>query len=337
MKTALVTGASGMLGAHIVERLASSGWNVRAFVRSASSSGWLEKLGARLVEGNLTDKAGVHLAAQGCDAIFHAGAAVGSGGAWENYHAANVVGTANVVEAAADGARLVQVSSTAVFGGDRYQSQPTDEGLPLPPLPEHDTYGRSKQDAERLVIEAAGQGRIWATVVRPPVMYGRGDRQFVPRIGPVFLRGVFPLIDGGNARLPIVSASAVADGAVRAAGTDAACGRVYLLTNDTPVTVADLVAFAAEGLGRRVRTPRLSLTAGGMAFGVLKAALRLAGRRDLAAHATGTFRMLTRDNPFTSARAFRELGWEPRTDPSRVLPEVFRWWNSSRGEKGGGR
>ena len=177
--------------------------------------------------------------------------------------------------------------------------------LPLPQLPDHDTYGRSKQDAERLVLEAADRGRIWATVVRPPVMYGRGDRQFVPRIGPVFLRGVFPLIDGGGARLPIVSASAVADGAVLAAGTDAARGRVYLLTNDTPVTVADLVAFAAEGLGRRVRTPRLSLTTGGIAFGLLRGALRLAGRKDLAAHATGTLRMLTRDNPFTSARAFR--------------------------------
>jgi 2-alkyl-3-oxoalkanoate reductase len=334
MKTALVTGASGMLGAHIVERLASSGWNVRGLVRSTSNCGWLEALGARPVEGDLTDKASVRQAAQGCDAIFHAGAAVGSGGAWEDYHAVNVVGTANVL-AAADGARVVQVSSTAVYGGERYQAQPTDETLPLPALPEHDTYGRSKQDAERLVLEAADKGRVWATVVRPPVMYGRGDRQFVPRIGPVFLRGIFPLIDGGGARLPIVSASAVADGAVRAAGVDAACGRVYLLTNDTPVTVADLVAFAAEGLGRRVRTPRLSLTAGRLAFGALKAVLRMSGRTALAGHAMGTFRMLTRDNPFTSARAARELGWLPSTDPSRLLPEAFRGWIRSRGEKGG--
>ena len=333
MKIALVTGASGMLGAHIVECLASSGWDVRGFVRSASSCKWLEALGARPVEGNLTDKASVRHAARGCDAIFHAGAAVGSGGAWEQYHAINVVGTANVLEAAA-GARVVQVSSTAVYGGARYQAQPTDETLPLPLLPEHDTYGRSKQDAERLVLEAADKGLVWATVIRPPVMYGRGDRQFVPRIGPVFLHGVFPLIDGGGARLPIVSASAVADGAVRAAGLDAACGRVYLLTNDTPVTVADLVAFAAEGLGRRVRTPRLSFTTGRLAFGVLRAALRLSGRTDLAGHAIGTFRMLTQDNPFTSARAVRELHWRPPTDPSRLLPEAFRWWIRSRGQKG---
>lgn len=334
MKTALVTGASGMLGAHIVEHLASSGWNVRAFVRDTSKSDWLDALGGSPVAGDLTDKASVRRAAQGCDAIFHAGAAVGSGGAWEAYLAANVLGTANVVEAAADGARLVHVSSTAVFGGARYQAQPTDETVPLPSLPEHDTYGRSKQVAERLVLEAAHKGRVWAAVVRPPVMYGRGDRQFVPRIGPVFLRGVFPLIDGGGARLPIVSASAVADGAVRAATVDAARGRVYLLTNDTPVTVADLAAFAAEGLGRRVRTPQLSLTTGRIAFDVLKLGLRIAGRKHLAAHATGTLHMLTRDNPFTSARAFRELGWAPCTDPSRLLPEAFRWWIRLHHEKG---
>ena len=334
MRTALVTGASGMLGTHIVERLASGGWNVRAFVRNASKSNSLEALGARPVEGDLTDKASVGRAALGCDAIFHAGAAVGSGGTWETFHAANVAGTANVVEAASAGPRLVHVSSTAVFGGHRYQSQPTDETLPLPQLPEHDTYGRSKQDAERLVLEAVDQGRVWATVIRPPVMYGRGDRQFVPRIGPVFLGGVFPLFDGGGAHLPIVSASAVADGAVLAVDADVARGRVYLLANDTPVTVADLVAFAAEGLGRRVRTLRLSLMTGSVVFGVLRAALRMAGRRDLAAHATGTLRMLTRDNPFTSERARRELGWAPRTDPSRDLPEAFRQWMRSRQQKG---
>jgi nucleoside-diphosphate-sugar epimerase len=334
MKTALVTGASGMLGSHIVQTIASNGWNVRGFVRTAANCGWLEALGATPVEGNLTDKASVLRAARGCDAIFHAGAAVGSGGAWENYHSANVVGTANVVEAAAEGARLVHVSSTAVFGGERYQSQPTDETLPLPSLPDHDTYGRSKQDSERLVLEAADTGRVWAAVVRPPVMYGRGDRQFVPRIGPVFLRGIFPLIGGGTARLPIVSASAVANGAVRAAGVDGARGRVYHLTNDTPVTVADLVAFAAEGLNRKVRTPELSLTTGRMAFRILSTVLRLAGRRDLAGHAMGTFRMLTRDNPFTSARAASELGWAPSTDPSQLLPEAFRGWAQSRQEKG---
>ncbi len=326
MKTALVTGASGMLGAQIVQRLSGNNWNVRALVRDAGASQWIEGLGADLHRGDLTDRMSVLRAAQGCDVIFHAGAAIGSGGAWDAYRAANVAGTAHVLEAGSAGARVVYVSSTAVYGRHRYQPRLTDETLPLPELPARDTYGRSKQEAERLVADAHRRRRVWATIVRPPVMYGPRDRQFVPRIGPVFLRGFFPLVNGGDTRLPLVSASAVAEGAVLASEFEGANGRVYLLTNDTPVTVADLAAFAAEGLGRRVRMPYLSLAAGQSAFGVLKAALLLAGRIDLAAHVAGTFHMLTRNNPFTSRRACLELGWAPSTVPSQIIPEAFRSW-----------
>jgi len=104
------------------------------------------------------------------------------------------------------------VSSTAVFGRARYRDEPTDETAPLPVLPEDDSYGRSKQDAERMVLEAHRQGRIWATAVRPPVMYGVGDRQFVPRVGPVLERRFFPLIAGGRTNLSLVHAGSVAQG-----------------------------------------------------------------------------------------------------------------------------
>jgi len=334
MRTALVTGASGMLGSHLAARLAADGWSVRTLVR-AGSAAWPDRPGMQICRGDLNDPASLLRAARGCDTVFHAGAAVGSKGTWEMFQALNVAGTTHVVDAAAAcGARLVHVSSTAVYGQHRYRPQPTDEDSALPDLPVRDVYGRSKQDAERVVLDACRSGKLWATVVRPAVMYGEGDRQFVPRLGPVFLRGVFPLIAGGTARLPLVHAAAVADAAVRAAAFEGAAGRVYLLANDTPVTVADLARFAAAGLGRTIRTPPISLAAGRVTFHALRAALVLAGRRDLAAHTDGTFRMLTRDNPFTSRRAHEELGWAPHTDTSSTLPAAFRSWMASRSTAG---
>jgi UDP-glucose 4-epimerase len=244
----------------------------------------------------------------------------------------NVTGTAHLLAAvAAAGSRLVHVSSTSVFGRQRYRSAPTDESAPLPDLPAADAYGRSKQEAERLVLDAHAGGRAWAVVVRPPVMYGRRDRQFAPRLGPVLERGVFPLIGGGRTRLTLVHADAVADGAIRAATNDAAGGRVYHLTNDFDVTVAEMVRFAARGLERRVLAPRLPVAVGRVAFRALARALVAAGRRDLAPHAEGLLQMLTRDNPFTSERARRELGWSPVIRPAEGLPEAFRWWKDSRG------
>jgi len=328
---ALVTGATGMLGARIVERLVGEGWTVRALVRDRGRASWLEALGAQTLPGDLTDPGSLRSATAGCDAVFNAAAAIGPGGDHESFRRVNVSGTRHaVVAAGAAGARLVHVSSTSVFGRRRYRAAPTDESVPLPELPAADAYGRSKQEAERLILDAHARGRVWAAVVRPPVMYGPRDRQFAPRVGPVLERGLFPLIGGGRTTLSLVHADAVADGAIRAATTDRAAGRVYHLTNDFDVTAADLVRFASRGLGRRVLAPRVPVAAGRAAFWLLAVALVAAGRRDLAPHATGLLQMLTRDNPFTSERARRELGWTPTIRPAEGLAEAFSWWKENR-------
>jgi nucleoside-diphosphate-sugar epimerase len=367
MRRALVTGATGMLGSYIVERLLEWGWGVRALVRGdgvvrASSSGkssprafapgeesaaappaggeaaaWLRARGAEQVQGRIEDVESVVRAAAGCDAVFHAAALIGSGGDWEAFHRGNVLGTSNVLAAAsAAGARLVHVSSTAVYGSARYRDEPTDESAPLPTLPDEDVYGRSKQDAERLVLEAHRAGRLWASVVRPPMMYGRRDRQFAPRVGPVLERGVFPLIAGGRTTLTLVHAASVAEGAVLAAQNDVAGGRVYLLANDHPVTAADLVRGAEKGLGRRIWSPIVSARVGRGGFCTLQHILRVMGRGDLARHARGTLDMLTRGNPFTSDRARRELGWAPSLRPEAGLPDAFGWWKAHRAPTGAG-
>jgi len=328
-RRALVTGATGMLGSHIVSHLRDEGWAVRALVRTPERTGRLPAMGADPVVGRLEDAASLIRAASGCEVVFHAAAVIGSGGDWEAFHRGNVEGTANVVSAAeAAGARLVHVSSTAVYGRARYRSEPTDEDVDLPTLPPHDVYGRSKQEAERLVLEAHAEGRIWATAVRPPVMYGRGDRQFLPRVGGVLARGFFPRIAGGRTTLTLVSARSVAEGALLAATSEAAGGRVYLLANDHPVTVTDLVRCAEEGLGRHIYAPEVPSPVGRAAFGTLKLALRTIGRGDLARHARGTLEMLTRDNPFTSDRARTELGWRPSASPEIELTDAFRWWKA---------
>jgi nucleoside-diphosphate-sugar epimerase len=327
---ALVTGATGMLGSYVVAHLREQGWRVRAMVRSTSGRSWLEEQSVELSIGSLEDAESLVRAAQGCDVIFHTAAAIGSGGDWDTYHRGNVEGTANVVWAAeVSGARLVHVSSTAVYGRERYRDEPTDEDVLLPTLPDHDVYGRSKQDAERLVLRAHEEGRIWAAAVRPPVMYGCRDRQFAPRIGPVLARGFFPRIAGGRTTLTLVHAGSVAEGMYLVATNPGAGGKAYLLANDHPVTTTDLVACAESGMERGIWAPEVPAPVGRAGFSALKAALIAFGRRDLARHARGTLEMLTRDNPFTSDRARAELGWAPAARPEVNLTEALRWWHVS--------
>lgn len=330
---ALVTGATGLVGSHITEQLATDGWTVRALVREPRNAAWIRALGASdLVRGDVLDAASFAEAAKGCEVIFHAAAAITPAAAtWESYRATNVGGTEAAIAAArASGARLMHVSSVAVYGPQgRYRAdgQPTTEDAAMPPIPEGAFYARSKRESEQLVMAAHERGEIWATAIRPDVIYGKRDRQFIPRMATLFSRlHAFPLPGGGKNTLAIINAASVASAAIRAGTSEIAGGRAYNVANEGDTTLRDFVSLAAAGLGTTV-VP-LPIPLGVVGFGLaavrrLWTTLHLPGATILQ-HASLNF--VSRDNPFSSARAERELGWEPVIPPSEAIPEAFRWW-----------
>lgn len=336
-RVALVTGATGLVGSHVTEQLASDGWTVRALVREPRTAAWIRELGASdLLRGDVLDAASFANAAAGAEIIFHTAAAITpAGGDWESYRSVNVGGTAAAIAAARDsGARLLHVSSVAVYGPQgRYHADgsPTGEDSAMPPIPDAAFYARSKRESEQLVMAAHERGDIWATAIRPDVIYGKRDRQFVPRIGRLFTRlHAFPLPGGGRNTLAIINAASVADGAIRAATSDIAGGRAYNIANEGDTTLREFVALAASGIGTRVLPlpiPLGALAAGLSAAQWLAKKLHLPGSEVLQ-HASLNF--VSRNNPFTSARAERELGWSPVVPPSDAIPDAFRWWARER-------
>jgi nucleoside-diphosphate-sugar epimerase len=211
-------------------------------------------------------------------------------------------------------------------GRYRGPNEKTDEEVPLGPLPDGAHYPRSKRESEALVLAAHAKGRIWATAVRPDVIYGCRDRQFVPRIGRILRRGFAPIIGDGRTTLAMVHAGNVADGAFRAATSEVAAGRVYNLANDFDVSVRDFFTLGGQGLGRRVRLLSIPTSLAKGVFDAMVFMLKVvtAGRSNLISR--GSLDFLTRDNPFTSDRARNELGWSPSVRPEHGIPEAFRWW-----------
>ena len=162
---ALVTGATGFVGSHLVEALRRRGDEVTALARSAAKAAALAPLGVRVVPGDLHDRAALQRAVEGQDVIYHVAGVVAARSEAE-FMAANRDGTRNVIEAAerAGIARLVLVSSMAAAG-------PTIKGRPLRgderPRPVT-AYGRSKLAAEAARHAPAGWpgpscGRRWST------------------------------------------------------------------------------------------------------------------------------------------------------------------------------
>lgn len=325
MPRALVTGATGLVGSHVVDQLLAQGWTVRALVRHPAPE--LAARGVDLAVGDVLDAGAFAHAANGSDVLFHTAAVVTSRAGWEAFRRPNVDGTRNAIAAAAQsGARLLHLSSVAVYSR-RYDrsSEKVHEDAPREPLPERAYYARSKRESEDMVFDAHARGIVWATAVRPCVIYGTRDRQFVPRIARALRYGIAPVIGGGDTTLPIVGAANVAQGAILAAAHDGAGGRAYNLANDFDVTLRDLYRFAGEGLGRRIRVipiPR------GVAMAVFRSWHKLGHILGGASRVvpSGAIDMITRDNPFTSRRARDELGWIPNVRPEEGLVGAFRWW-----------
>jgi nucleoside-diphosphate-sugar epimerase len=317
-----------------VERLLADGWSVRVMSRDPDVARRAIPAGdlVEIARGDVLDQASFVQAASGVNVIFHAAANIIVRGGWDSYRVTNIEGTSNAIGAAeAAGARLLHMSSVAVYGSrTRYEAarrgSRTSEDATLEPLPERAYYARSKRESEALVMRAHEQGRIWASAVRPVVVYGRRDRQFVPRMATLMRRFPVPMLRGGRSVFGVVHAANVADGAILAATSDAAGGRAYNLTNDFDVSVRRFFELAGEGLGRRPLFVPLPLAVARGGLRAVKAASRMVsgGRFSLVSNSAIDF--IAEDNPFTSERARRELGWKPRVHPDHGVPDAFRWW-----------
>jgi nucleoside-diphosphate-sugar epimerase len=316
---------------HLIPRLQREGWQVRALVRDPARAGLLSRADVSLATGDVLDATSLVRAARGCDVLFHSAAVITPLGGWEAFRRPNVEGTRNAIAAAeSSGAKLVHVSSVAVYGAHRFAAdgRRTDESVAPGRIPDESYYARSKRESEDLVFAAQRAGTVWATAVRPSVLYGAYDRQFVPRLARSLRHGFAPVIAGGRNTLAIVHAANVADGLVRAAAFDGANGKAYNLANDYDVTAREFFERAAEGLDRRLRIVSIPMVAARVAFAAMKVVAPLVLGNQFKAMMESSLDFLARDNPFSSDLARRELGWDPPVRPETGIPEAFRWWSA---------
>lgn len=166
----LVTGAAGFLGRHVATHFLNSDDEVRAFDLAAVDE---ERIDA--VVGDLTDADAVDAAVAGTDAVVHIGAIGDVYLAGERpalAAAVNAVGTANVLDAAANhGARVVYASTWEVYGEPRFQPITEDH----PTMPDH-PYNITKLAGESLVLSAAELREVPAVALRLGTAYGSGLR-----------------------------------------------------------------------------------------------------------------------------------------------------------------
>lgn len=259
MVKALVTGASGFIGIHLAAKLAARGDQVSCLVRKTSKVKPLESLGARLVQGDVTDPETLPAAVAGQDVVYHlAGRTMALSD--RDFFEVNRRGVVHVAKACAGCQSppvMVYVSSLAAAG-------PVIDGRPRvesdPPTPVSH-YGRSKRSGEHAAESFAE--RVPITVVRPPIVLGEGDEKSVPLFRSVIQLGIHLAPGLKPQRFSLIHADDLAELLILAAergqrlaslhqpDRSASQGYYFAACEQNP-TYSELGRLIGEAVGRRV-------------------------------------------------------------------------------------
>ncbi|HEX2249888.1 MAG TPA: NAD-dependent epimerase/dehydratase family protein, partial [Gemmatimonadales bacterium] len=267
---ALVTGATGFVGSHLVDVLLKSGVEVTALARSQQKAAVLTGQGVRIIDGHLHIQAALERAVRDQDIVYHVAGAVAARSEADFLHA-NREGTRNMVAAAeaAGRRRFVLVSSLAAGG-------PTTRGSPLtgsePPRPVT-AYGRSKLEAEQVVRAS----RLSWSIVRPPVVYGPRDRE-VLKLFRLARLGIAPLFGDGAQQLSAVHATDLATALVAVGECPDAVGRTYIACHPEVFTTREFSRAIGRAMGRAVMPLRIPPPVGRGLLSVAELSARLTGR-----------------------------------------------------------
>jgi nucleoside-diphosphate-sugar epimerase len=249
-----VTGGSGFVGRNLIAALVARGDQVVALARSDGAAATVAALGATPARGDLGDVEAMGRAMAGCAAVLHAAAHVNQHGTRAEFVIANVDGTRHVLAAAraAGVARLVHVGTEAVLA-DGEPIVRADETRPMTTRPAG-LYPETKAAAERLVVAAARDG-LATVVIRPRLIWGRGDTSVLPEMIAAVRAGKFAWVGGGRYLTSTCHVANVVEGALLALERGRS-GEAYFLTDGAPVEFRGFVTamMAAHGVDPGTRS-----------------------------------------------------------------------------------
>ena len=324
----LVTGATGLLGSHIVEQLRKRDLPVRVLVRPGSDRSWLETQDVEFAVGDVTDRASLDAACAGCDVVYHSAAKVGDWGPWEDFQKVTIEGTRNIVDAAiaAKVRRFVHISSISTYGYHTKDGT-IDETYELGyGLYRWAYYSRSKIEAERIAWDAHKRGDIELTVIRPAWIYGERDRTTIARLVAMIRAGQAKILGRGDNRLNVIYAGNIADAAIAAAALPAASGQAYNCSNDGEITQQAYFDLWARTLGAppvKKHVPYRVAYCAGFVLECLGHLFRWKKPPFVTRYAVW---LMGRRSYFSAEKARRELGWQSAVSYEVGVPRVIRWY-----------
>lgn len=257
---ALVTGANGFIGSHLVELLLDKGYAVRCLVRKTSDLTWLQGLEVRYVYGDLFDENALREAVAGVDYVYHS-AGVTKSKTPEGYYLGNATGTKNLLATLMAHhrgiKRFVHISSQAAVGPSPTAVPITEDHSPHPLT----TYGKSKHQAEQECLRVMSTLPI--SIVRPPAVFGPRDKDVFEFFN-TMSKGLQPMVGFNEKLVSLVHVKDLVRGFVMAGESDKAAGQSYFISSNGVYGWKEIGEITRSVLGKkalRLRIPEFGVFA----------------------------------------------------------------------------
>ncbi|MBW2663803.1 MAG: NAD-dependent epimerase/dehydratase family protein [Deltaproteobacteria bacterium] len=255
----LITGGTGFIGSRLALRCLNDGHAVRVFGQQNNEAERknkddIEREGAQVILGSMTDKDLIDKVTQGVDVVFHLAAAQHEANVPDHvFSDVNVTGTKNLLDMClkAGVKRFVHGSTIGVYGN--FDGR-IDEESPCNP---ENIYGVTKLEGEKLVLSY--KDKIPLVIIRISETYGPGDRRLL-KLFKLINKNAFFMIGSGKNLHQLIFVDDLISGLLNAADSEKAVGEIILLVGKEPITTNDMVKTIADSLNARIlgfRAPRL--------------------------------------------------------------------------------
>ena len=321
----LVTGGTGFVGSHLIERLIARGDEVRALVRAGSRRDFVECLGAEAVTGDLDDSVSLASACRDCGVVYHCAARVEFVGTEEEFHRTTVAGTQRLLAAAREAGvhRFVQVSSCGVYHPDLLTAGVINEFTESPQPPKWFTYARAKHRAEAVVRDLCTTAMEWV-IVRLGYLYGPRNRTMKTYLEPAMASGIMAIVGDGTNELALIDVRDVVAAIELAGSCGEAAGKVLIAAPNERVTQREYFSAMADGFGlppvKKTVPYRVAFAAGWIGEYLIRKGPSCAIMRRSSIALTGLPQRI--DCSYTQ----RLLGWEPRIRFASGIRDAFEWY-----------
>jgi len=318
---ALVTGSTGFVGSHLVEKLLERGYAVRCLIRKTTRLEYIKDLPVEFVHGDFDDMESLRTAVAGIDYVFHVGGVTKSKDK-EGYFRGNHLTTKNLLTSVAECnhslTRFTFVSSlTAIGPGDG--AGPVVEATPYHPIT---TYGRSKMAAEKECLARASE--IPITIIRPPAVYGPRDKDVFAFFNSVNNHFV-PLAGFGRNILSFVHAYDLVDGIIAAAEHPKGIGQAFFITNEEVYDWESMADIAGNVLGKRALKVHIPAFVLFTIAAVSESIARIGGKAALI-NIEKARDGVQRNWTCSHKKAYDELGFKTRLSLEDGIANTIEWY-----------